>query len=101
MRIIVILGCRNIDSILRIPKSSRRTSSIFCIHNIIALINKNPKNYLKIHQYLKINFHLSTSSHIIICYHIQCKKDDIKIEKQSSDVWEAEIKYSRTMGDNI
>ena len=37
--IVVILVCRNIDSILRIPISSRRTSSIFCIPDIIAFTN--------------------------------------------------------------
>ncbi|CAD6647880.1 SX2_G0031940.mRNA.1.CDS.1 [Saccharomyces cerevisiae] len=30
--------CRIADSLLWIPKSSRRTSSIFCIPNIIAFI---------------------------------------------------------------
>ncbi|CAD6647017.1 XXYS1_4_G0029300.mRNA.1.CDS.1 [Saccharomyces cerevisiae] len=39
MIIIFIELCRIADSLLWIPKSSRRTSSIFCIPNIIAFIN--------------------------------------------------------------
>ena len=39
MIIIFIELCRIADSLLWIPKSSRRTSSIFYIPNIIALIN--------------------------------------------------------------
>ena len=39
MIIIFIELCRIADSLLWIPKSLRRTSSIFCIPNIIALIN--------------------------------------------------------------
>ncbi|CAD6623575.1 XXYS1_4_G0052020.mRNA.1.CDS.1 [Saccharomyces cerevisiae] len=38
MIIIFIELCRIADSLLWIPKSSRRTSSIFCIPNIIALL---------------------------------------------------------------
>ncbi|CAD6469761.1 Y55_G0035430.mRNA.1.CDS.1 [Saccharomyces cerevisiae] len=38
MIIMFIELCRIADSLLWIPKSSRRTSSIFCIPNIIALI---------------------------------------------------------------
>ncbi|CAD6611256.1 SX2_G0045200.mRNA.1.CDS.1 [Saccharomyces cerevisiae] len=38
MIIIFIELCRIADSLLWIPKSSRRTSSIFCIPNIIAFI---------------------------------------------------------------
>ncbi|CAD6478503.1 Y55_G0029300.mRNA.1.CDS.1, partial [Saccharomyces cerevisiae] len=39
MIIIFIELCRITDSLLWIPKSWRRTSSIFCIPNIIALVN--------------------------------------------------------------
>ncbi|CAD6640857.1 HLJ1_G0028400.mRNA.1.CDS.1 [Saccharomyces cerevisiae] len=39
MIIIFIELCRIADSLLWIPKSSRRTSSIFYIPNIIAFIN--------------------------------------------------------------
>ncbi|CAD6641438.1 XXYS1_4_G0025940.mRNA.1.CDS.1 [Saccharomyces cerevisiae] len=38
MIIIFIELCRIADSLLWIPISSRRTSSIFCIPNIIALL---------------------------------------------------------------
>ncbi|CAD6622445.1 XXYS1_4_G0004340.mRNA.1.CDS.1 [Saccharomyces cerevisiae] len=38
MIIIFIELCRIADSLLWIPKSLRRTSSIFCIPNIIALL---------------------------------------------------------------
>ncbi|CAD6633422.1 EM14S01-3B_G0005100.mRNA.1.CDS.1 [Saccharomyces cerevisiae] len=50
MIIIFIELCRIADSLLWIPISSRRTSSIFCIPNIIAF------DWLKLTQ---INFHLA------------------------------------------
>ncbi|CAD6636226.1 EM14S01-3B_G0039260.mRNA.1.CDS.1 [Saccharomyces cerevisiae] len=50
MIIIFIELCRIADSLLWIPKSSRRTSSIFCIPNIIALI-------LLHYQSLRFSFH--------------------------------------------
>ncbi|CAD6626260.1 SX2_G0050290.mRNA.1.CDS.1 [Saccharomyces cerevisiae] len=46
MIIIFIELCRIADSLLWIPKSSRRTSSIFCIPNIIAFI-KNEIVYVE------------------------------------------------------
>ncbi|CAD6639113.1 EM14S01-3B_G0023250.mRNA.1.CDS.1 [Saccharomyces cerevisiae] len=46
MIIIFIELCRIADSLLWIPISSRRTSSIFCIPNIIALLKMESQQLL-------------------------------------------------------
>ena len=58
MIIIFIELCRIADSLLWIPKSSRRTSSTFYIPNIIALLKMES-------QQLSQN---STNSHFLITY---------------------------------
>ncbi|CAD6605068.1 SX2_G0051190.mRNA.1.CDS.1 [Saccharomyces cerevisiae] len=62
MIIIFIELCRIADSLLWIPKSSRRTSSIFYIPNIIALLkmesqqlHQNPHNHQDLFEKLADN----------------------------------------------
>ena len=54
-----------IDSIMRIPISSRRTTSIFCIHNVG----------------IKINYHLLTSIYVTSILSYTVLEDDANDEK--------------------
>ena len=72
MIIIFIELCRIADSLLWIPKSSRRTSSTFYIPNIIALLkmesqqlHQNPHNH---HDVLELHSNKCQHSTFIICY---------------------------------